>query len=81
MSLECEHLIRHMLVRDPVKRYTVSQVQHHRWMTESGVVPVSGDPVYIEPVNEDDEVNEDVLRMVEALKLDREKTIQVNDRL
>ncbi|XP_046852954.1 serine/threonine-protein kinase SIK3-like isoform X2 [Xenia sp. Carnegie-2017] len=33
MSTECETLIRHMLVLEPAKRYTVSQVKQHKWMT------------------------------------------------
>lgn len=32
MSTDCEHLIRHMLVVDPVKRYTLTQLREHRWM-------------------------------------------------
>ena len=31
-STECETLIRHMLVLDPVKRYTITQIKQHKWM-------------------------------------------------
>lgn len=29
---DCESLVRKMLVRDPERRYTVSQILRHRWM-------------------------------------------------
>ncbi|XP_027202378.2 uncharacterized protein LOC113796328 isoform X1 [Dermatophagoides pteronyssinus] len=32
MSLDCEHLIRHMMVIDPEKRFTLNQIKQHRWM-------------------------------------------------
>lgn len=35
MSCDCEHLIRHMLVVDPEKRYSLSQIKNHRWFTAS----------------------------------------------
>ena len=41
---ECETLIRHMLVLDPAKRYTVSQVKQHKWMAESGLDKVCERP-------------------------------------
>jgi len=47
-------------------------------MTENGSISPDDDPVYIEPVSDENEINEEVLRMVDALKLDREKTIQVS---
>ncbi|KAK3733921.1 hypothetical protein QZH41_009583 [Actinostola sp. cb2023] len=77
MSTECEHLIRHMLVRDPVKRYTIKHVRQHRWMTENGAVPDTEDPIYIEPVNDDDAISEQVLQKIDLYGLEREKIIQV----
>nr|XP_046910015.1 serine/threonine-protein kinase SIK1-like isoform X1 [Dermatophagoides farinae] len=35
MSRECEHLIRHMLVIDPEKRFNLQQIKQHRWMSHS----------------------------------------------
>ena len=32
-SLECEHLIRRMLVINPAKRLVLSKVLVHKWMT------------------------------------------------
>uniref|UniRef100_A0A8C4QNX7 non-specific serine/threonine protein kinase n=1 Tax=Eptatretus burgeri TaxID=7764 RepID=A0A8C4QNX7_EPTBU len=32
MSTECEHLIRHMLVLEPSKRFTMNQICKHKWL-------------------------------------------------
>ncbi|KAG5893453.1 hypothetical protein JTB14_012170 [Gonioctena quinquepunctata] len=42
MSQECEHIIRHMLVVDPEKRLTMSQIVKHRWLSD--VPPVDNGP-------------------------------------
>ncbi|KAK4878193.1 hypothetical protein RN001_010699 [Aquatica leii] len=42
MSQDCEYLIRHMLVVDPDKRLTMTQVAKHRWL--SNVPPVDTGP-------------------------------------
>lgn len=34
MSCDCEHLIRHMLITDPEKRYNLQQIKQHKWMRE-----------------------------------------------
>uniref|UniRef100_W8B381 non-specific serine/threonine protein kinase n=1 Tax=Ceratitis capitata TaxID=7213 RepID=W8B381_CERCA len=36
MSSECEHLIRRMLVLDPLRRYTIEQIKNHRWVCGEG---------------------------------------------
>lgn len=38
MSQECEHLIRHMLVTDPERRYTLKQISRHRWLTRYNLI-------------------------------------------
>lgn len=30
---DCEHLIRHMLVVEPERRYSLKQISQHRWMS------------------------------------------------
>ncbi|KAL1502082.1 hypothetical protein ABEB36_007280 [Hypothenemus hampei] len=35
MSQDCEHLIRHMLVVDPEKRFTMSQILKHKWLNDT----------------------------------------------
>ncbi|XP_076372235.1 serine/threonine-protein kinase SIK3-like isoform X2 [Tachypleus tridentatus] len=39
MSSECEHLIRHMLIVDPEKRFTIQQIVQHKWMQQGGPCP------------------------------------------
>ena len=36
MSCDCEHLIRHMLVVDADKRYSLHQIKQHRWLALDG---------------------------------------------
>lgn len=36
MSFDCENLIRHMLLIDPEKRYTLKQVLQHKWIRSLG---------------------------------------------
>ncbi|XP_055532041.1 uncharacterized protein LOC129722550 isoform X2 [Wyeomyia smithii] len=40
MSQECEHLIRHMLVVEPEKRYTLKQIAHHKWLEMYNTIPI-----------------------------------------
>ncbi|XP_053684755.1 uncharacterized protein LOC128734531 [Sabethes cyaneus] len=40
MSQECEHLIRHMLVVEPEKRYTLKQIGNHKWLEMYNTVPI-----------------------------------------
>ncbi|XP_026279659.1 serine/threonine-protein kinase SIK3 isoform X2 [Frankliniella occidentalis] len=44
MSMDCENLIKHMLVVEPEKRYSIKQIFRHKWMTEGQ--PTSGPPCY-----------------------------------
>ncbi|XP_011059800.1 PREDICTED: serine/threonine-protein kinase SIK3-like isoform X1 [Acromyrmex echinatior] len=38
MSADCEKLIRHMLVVEPERRLSISQILAHSWMSEDGVI-------------------------------------------
>ncbi|XP_070501371.1 uncharacterized protein Sik3 isoform X2 [Chironomus tepperi] len=38
MSQECEHLIRHMLVVEPERRYSLKQIAKHRWLTRYNLI-------------------------------------------
>lgn len=40
MSQECEHLIRHMLVVEPEKRYTLKQIANHKWLEMYNAIPM-----------------------------------------
>lgn len=43
MSQDCEHLIRHMLVVEPEKRLTISQIEKHKWLSDSPPVDTGPD--------------------------------------
>lgn len=77
MSTECEHLIRHMLVKDPNQRYTVEQIKKHKWMQADPAVKTilaynseanfEGDKIL-------DEYNEQALELMQGLGIDIERT-------
>jgi serine/threonine protein kinase len=83
---ECETLIRHMLVLDPGKRYTVSQVKQHKWMTADGVDSVIERPPLSPGENGTYSFNQQVLdKMCEMGFADEEtikqvQTPQVNEK-
>lgn len=41
-NIDCEHLIRHMLVVDPERRLSLEQISRHRWLS---LAPSTGDDV------------------------------------
>ncbi|XP_049540936.1 serine/threonine-protein kinase SIK3 isoform X2 [Anopheles darlingi] len=43
MSQECEQLIRHMLVVEPERRYSLKQIAHHRWLGQYNSTPLLAD--------------------------------------
>nr|CAB3266072.1 serine/threonine-protein kinase SIK2 [Phallusia mammillata] len=79
MSQDCENLIRRMLVVNPKKRLTISQIKKHKWMQVFAAKPeislqkidstaprVAGMP----------EFNEHILKLVQSLGIDRQKTLE-----
>lgn len=38
MSQECEHLIRHMLVVEPERRFNLKLIAKHRWLTRYNLI-------------------------------------------
>ncbi|XP_053673249.1 uncharacterized protein LOC128723521 [Anopheles nili] len=40
MSQECEQLIRHMLVVEPERRYSLKQIAHHQWLAQYNSIPM-----------------------------------------
>ncbi|XP_059786396.1 serine/threonine-protein kinase SIK2 isoform X1 [Balaenoptera ricei] len=77
MSEDCEHLIRRMLVLDPSKRLTITQIKEHKWMLVE--VPVQRPVLY--PQGQENEpsigeFNEQVLRLMHGLGIDQQKTIE-----
>ncbi|KAM7399481.1 hypothetical protein PAMP_018751 [Pampus punctatissimus] len=79
MTEDCEHLIRRMLVLDPSKRLSVSQIKEHKWMALD--VPVQRPVLYQQPVSVEGEAgvgeySEQVLRLMHSLGIDQHKTIE-----
>ncbi|GAB6018869.1 hypothetical protein CHUAL_000527 [Chamberlinius hualienensis] len=75
MSSECEHLVRKMLVLDPLKRYTIAQIKSHKWMMVDGV-PKSlyrGES-YDRLTLSKNEPNEQILRVMQSLGIDSDRT-------
>ena len=76
--LDCEHLIRHMLVRDLSKRYTMANIMNHKWVNELDEEDKAN--VFISD-SSNSELSEEVLNMMLARGIDRDKTIQVGVKL
>lgn len=62
--LDCEHLIRHMLVVEPERRYSLKQIANHKWMSQwastidvgcsnrtTPTTPLIGSTINNEPIN------------------------------
>ncbi|CAH0561389.1 unnamed protein product [Brassicogethes aeneus] len=69
MSSDCESLIRKMLVLEPMKRYTISQIKKQRWM-QMGPPPKIPCSFSI-PINQP---IEQILRLMQSLGIDSTKT-------
>lgn len=52
MSNDCEHLLRHMLVVEPEKRWSIHQINMHRWMRDDTIDDDSNDNVDVCVVND-----------------------------
>jgi len=64
-----------MLVRDVAKRYTMVQIMNHKWISEMDEEDKAS--ALITDTLPDSEFSEEVLTMMLARGIDREKTIQV----
>lgn len=74
---ECEHLIRHMLVKDPNQRYTIEQIKKHKWMQADPAVKTIlsiNDEENLEGDKILDEYNEQALELMHGLGIDIERT-------
>ncbi|KAM8853856.1 serine/threonine-protein kinase SIK2 [Synchiropus picturatus] len=79
MTEDCEHLIRRMLVLDPSKRLSVTQIKEHKWMALD--VPTQRPVLYQPPLPAEDDVgmgeySEQVLRLMHSLGIDQHKTVE-----
>lgn len=78
--LECETLIRHMLLIDPERRLSMREIIAHKWMR------LGGDEEEFERLienslsnrdNENQVLNEMVVQHMESLNFERDQTIEV----
>ncbi|XP_055601667.1 uncharacterized protein LOC129750686 isoform X3 [Uranotaenia lowii] len=65
MSQECEHLIRHMLVVEPEKRYTLKQIANHKWLEMYNSIPLLETGTFQQP----ESANLDTIVMTHMLQL------------
>lgn len=77
MSQDCENLIRKMLVVDPARRITVAQIKQHRWMLAD---PTATHQTLSHSLTEYNsnlgDYSEPVLGIMNALGIDRQRTIE-----
>lgn len=67
-----------MLVLDPSKRYTISMIKKHQWMQQDGGPPKQAPPSPVIGQNAKmGEYNEQILRLMQGMKIDRNKTVEV----
>ncbi|XP_027250167.2 serine/threonine-protein kinase SIK1 isoform X4 [Cricetulus griseus] len=78
MSQDCETLIRRMLVVDPAKRITIAQIRQHRWMQADHTLLQQDDPTYSMQgyTSNLGDYNEQVLGIMQALGIDRQRTVE-----
>ncbi|XP_047419170.1 serine/threonine-protein kinase SIK1 isoform X3 [Sciurus carolinensis] len=78
MSQDCETLIRRMLVVDPAKRITIAQIWQHRWMQADPSLLQQADPTFSvhSYASNLGDYNEQVLGIMQALGIDRQRTVE-----
>ena len=69
-----------MLVLDPKKRYTINQIRNHRWMCADGGYQEEKPRPHILGQNaKSGEINEQILKLMQGLGIDQQKTIEVRN--
>ena len=76
---ECENLIRRMLVLEPSKRFSIEQIKNHHWMQMGEGRPKSTPPSPLIGYNAKvGEFNEQILRLMQSLGINQQKTMEVS---
>lgn len=71
-------MLRHMLVRDPKKRYTIAQIKQHKWMQQGDGPPEPTAPISISGHDpQKGEFMEQILRGMHSIGFDHQKTLEV----
>uniref|UniRef100_A0A671NDU6 non-specific serine/threonine protein kinase n=1 Tax=Sinocyclocheilus anshuiensis TaxID=1608454 RepID=A0A671NDU6_9TELE len=77
MSQDCENLIRKMLVVDPAKRISVTQIKQHRWMLADPRAPHQTLSLSLTDYNSNlGDYSEPVLSIMQTLGIDRQRTVE-----
>ncbi|RLW07814.1 hypothetical protein DV515_00003543 [Chloebia gouldiae] len=78
MSEDCETLIRRMLVVDPTKRITISQIKQHKWMQADPSLQQQQSLCFsMQNYNSNlGDYNEQVLGIMQTLGIDRQRTVE-----
>lgn len=78
MSEDCETLIRRMLVVDPTKRITISQIKQHKWMqADPSLRQQQSLSFSMQNYNSNlGDYNEQVLGIMQTLGIDRQRTVE-----
>lgn len=77
---DCENLIRKMLVVDPAKRISISQIKQHRWMLADPSAPLQTLSHSLTDYNSNlGDYSEPVLNIMHTLGIDRQRTVEVRD--
>ncbi|KAM9389750.1 serine/threonine-protein kinase SIK1 isoform 1-T2 [Phaethornis superciliosus] len=78
MSEDCETLIRRMLVVDPTKRITISQIKQHKWMQADPSLQQQQSLTFsMQNYNSNlGDYNEQVLGIMQTLGIDRQRTVE-----
>nr|XP_040036245.1 serine/threonine-protein kinase SIK3 homolog isoform X4 [Gasterosteus aculeatus aculeatus] len=80
MSTDCEYLIRHMLVLEPSRRLTLEQICKNKWMRLGDPDPdfdrLIAECEQVKTEREVELINEQVLKAMCEMGLDRERTLQ-----
>ena len=77
--LDCESLIRKMLVLDPTRRFTIDQIKRHRWMIVEALETPNISSLSLNVSSSDGgtasmEPNEQILKIMQNLGIDIQKT-------
>lgn len=77
---DCETLIRRMLVVDPTKRITISQIKQHKWMqADPSLQQQQSLSFSMQNYNSNlGDYNEQVLGIMQTLGIDRQRTVEVS---
>lgn len=77
---DCETLIRRMLVVDPTKRITISQIKQHKWMqADPSLQQQQSLSFSMQNYNSNlGDYNEQVLGIMQTLGIDKQRTVEVS---